>query len=371
MNRCVGDAEPSRASLFFRDTRETPLHRRSVPNRWLVLATGLATALALVGSAVPALAGNTRSVTVGSAADGLLPSVTVSAGESIIFPLTVKNVGKQTLNNVMLAVGQDGLPLVVEKNPQTAVVPQPPVDLPAGVTISDNGTGGGLCTGGARLSCTVGTLAARDSFAITVTVSSTRAATAATIPTKAVVTVAEIGNDQGSNTDTFAAEGSLNLLAFSCDSISAYRTNGQSKVVSTCAVTDPGNLNGQSATIVLPQNLSAIALNDALSQACPAQLDTCYSNATVEANIEADSASDTLTWVLDLKLAPGANVNVYKVVVYHEDDSGDITLIPLTKKNACKTAAQTNCGVAEIVEIDGFQVLRVTIQTAGNGKVRW
>lgn len=347
------------------------MHRRSAPNRWLALATGLATILALAGSAVPAMAGNTRTVTVGSAADGQLPSVTVSAGESIIFPLTIKNTGRQTLNNVMLAVGQDGLPLVDEKNPQTAVVPQAPTNLPDGVTISDNGTGGGLCSGGAKLSCTVGTLSARASFVITVTISSTEAAAAATIPTKAVVTVAEIGNDQGSNTDTFAAEGSLNLLAFSCDSISAYRTHGQSKVVSTCGVTDPDNLNGQSATITLPAHLSAVGLNDALAQACPALLATCYSIAAVEANIEGDATSDTLTWVLDLKLAPGTNVNVYKVVVYHEDDLGGVTLIPLTKRNACKTASQADCGVAEIVVIDGIEVLRVTIQTSGNGKVQW
>jgi hypothetical protein len=347
------------------------VHRRSVPSRWLALATGLATVLALAGAAVPAMAGDTRSVTVGSAADGQLPTVTVSAGESIIFPLSVKNIGKQTLNNVMLAIGQDGLPLVVEKNPQTAVVPQPPIDLPDGVTISDDGTGGGLCTGGARLSCTIGTLGSQDSFEITVTVSSTRAAAAATVPTKAVVTVAEIGNDQGSNTDTFAAEGSLNLLAFSCDSISAYRTHGQSKVVSTCAVTDPDNLNGQSATITLPRDLSTIGLNDALDENCPPQLATCFSNAAVEANIEADATTDTLTWVLDLRLAAGVKVNVDKVVVYHEDDAGTVTLIPLTKKNVCKSASQTNCGAAEILEIDGIRVLRVTIQTAGNGKVRW
>ena len=347
------------------------MHRRSIPNRWFALATSVATVLALAGSAVPAMAGNTRTVTVGSAADGLLPSVTVSAGESIIFPLTVRNTGKQTLNNVMLAVGRDGLPLVVEKNPQTAVVPQPPIDLPAGVTITDNGTGDGRCSGGAQLSCAVGTLGARDAFEIVVTVSSTRAAAAATIPTKAVVTVAEIANDNGSNADTFAAEGSLNLLAFSCDRISAYRTNGQSKVVSTCAVTDPDNLNGQSATVTLPAHLSAIVLNDAVAQACPALLATCFSNAAVEANIEADSTSDSLIWVLDLRLAAGAKLNTDKVVVYHEDDAGTVTLIPLTKKNACKSTGQTNCGVAALVEIDGTQVLRVTIQTAGNGKVRW
>ena len=348
------------------------MHRRSVPHRWLALATGLATVLALTGSAVPALAGNTRSVAVGSAGDGLLPSVTVSAGESIVFPLTIKNTGRQTLNNVMLSVGRDGLPLVVEKNPQTAVVPQPPIDLPSGVTISDNGTGGvGVCTGGARLTCTIGTLAARDDVEITVTISSTEAAAAAAIPTKAVVTVAEIGNDQGSNTDTFAAEGSLNLLPFSCDSISAYRTNGQPKLVSTCPVTHPDNLNGQSASVLLPLHLSAIGLNDAVAEDCPVQLATCYSNAAVVANIVGDATGDTIKWILDVRLPTGTNVNLYKVVVQHVNDEEVSNLIELSKKNGCKNDTQKNCGVAEIVVIDGVQILRVTIQTEGNGKVHW
>ena len=342
------------------------MHRRSRTNRWLTLAAGLAI-LTLSASTATALAGNTRAVTVGSPTDGQLPSVTVSAGESIIFPIKVSNTGRQTLNNVLLVVGQDGLPLVDEKDPQTAVVPQAPIDLPANVSITD---GGDLCTDGATLRCQIGTLAARTSITVTVTISSTRAAAAAVIPTKAVVTVAEIGNDNGSNVDTFAAEGSLNLLAFSCDTISAFRTNGQSKVVSTCAVTDPLETNGQSATITLPSNLSAIGLNDAVPQDCPGQLATCYSNAAVQADITGDAAGDTIAWVVDVKLAAGTNVNVLKVVVYHEDDSGHVTLIPLTKKDACKTATQTNCGAAQIVVIDGVTILRVTFQTAGNGKAR-
>jgi hypothetical protein len=345
------------------------VHRRSRTNRWLTFAAGLAI-LTLSGSAATALAGNTRSVTVGSPTDGQLPSVTLSAGESIIFPIRVTNTGRQTLNNVLLVVGQDGLPLVDEKDPQTAVVPQRPIDLPTNVTITDGGTGGNLCTGGATLSCQIGTLGARKSFDITVTITSTRAAAAAIVPTKAVVTVAEIGNDQGSNVDTFAAEGSLNLLAFSCDSISAFRTNNQSKVVSTCAVTDPLETSGQSAIITLPARLSAIGLNDNLAQACPAALATCYGNAAVEAQIDADTTSDTIAWVIDVKLAPGANVNVLKVVVYHEDDAGNVTLIPLTKKDACKTATQTNCGAAQIIDVEGTSILRVTFQTAGNGKAR-
>ena len=346
------------------------MHVRSRTSRWLALAASLAI-LTLSGPAGTALAGNTRSVTVGSPTDGQLPTVTVSAGESIILPIKVANTGKQTLNNVLLVVGQDGLPLVDEKDPQTAVVPQTPIDLPADVTVTDGWTGAGHCTGGATLRCQIGSLGARASFSITVTINSTRAAAAAVIPTKAVVTVAEIGNDNGSNVDTFAAEGSLNLLAFSCDSIAAFRTNNQSKTVSTCAVTDPLETNGQSASITLPSNLSAIGLNDAVTQACPAQLATCYSNAAVEANIAGDTSADTIAWVVDVKLAAGTNVNVLKIVVYHEDDAGNVTLIALTKKDACKTASQKDCGAAQVIQVGGVSILRVTFQTAGNGKARW
>ena len=251
------------------------MHRRSNFSRAVALAISLTSLFMLAGPAASALAGNTRVVTVGSAADGQLPSVAVSAGESVVFPLTVKNTGRQTLNNVLLVVGKDGLPLVVEANPQTTVVPQPPTDLPNGVTISDNGTGGTTatgdpkCLGGQTLRCTIGTLGARASFVITVTISSTQAALADEIEIKAVVTVAEIGNDQGANVDTFAAEGVLNLLAYSCDNTSAYRTNSQSKVVSTCAVTNPLDANGQSASIGLPANLNAISLNDNATQTLP------------------------------------------------------------------------------------------------------
>ena len=67
-------------------------------------------------------------------------------------------------------------------------------------------------------------------------------------------------------------------------------------------------------------------------------------------------------------------MNVLKVVVYHESDpvNGVVTetLIPLTKKNACKSITQKNCGSAEIVVENGITILRVTFQTAGNGKAQ-
>ncbi len=280
------------------------MHRRSTLSRSVAFVTSLATIFMLAASAAPAFAGNTRQVSVGSDADGQLPSVIVSAGESIMFPLTVRNNGKQTLNNVVLVVGRDSV-AAPENDRASGLVPLPPVDLPTGVSITDGGTGGTKCVGGATLRCTVGSLAARASFAITITISSTRDAVAAVIPTKAVVSVAEIGNDQGSNTDTFAAEGALDLLAFSCDSISAYRTHNQSKTVSTCSVADPLDANGQSASIVLPARLSGIGLQDDVAQACPAALVTCYGPAAVEAAITGDETSDTIVWVIDVQAGRG------------------------------------------------------------------
>ncbi len=346
------------------------MHRRSVAPRWLALATSLVTVLALAGSAVPAMAGNTRLVTVGSGVDGQLPSVKVSAGEEIIFPLTVRNTGRQTLNNVMLALGRDDWS--EPESPPATVVPQPPSGLPDEVTISDKDTGGGRCSGGAKLTCTIGTLAGRTSFVILVTITATKDALEEMIPIKAVVTVAEIGNDHGSNADTFAAEGSLDLLEFSCNSISAYRTHGQSNIVKTCDVTDPDNDNSQFASVTLPGNLTTISLDDNVADVCPAQLDTCYSNAAVEADITGDEPGQTVKWILEVVLPAGTNVNLTRIVVYHQgDDPTDVTLIPLTKKNACKTDIQKDCGAAEIDVIDGVEILRVTIQTPGNGKVQW
>ena len=51
-----------------------------------------------------------------------------------------------------------------------------------------------------------------------------------------------------------------------------------------------------------------------------------------------------------MEIAAGSNVNVLKIVVYHEDDLGNVTLIPLTKKNVCKNLTQIDCGTAVMVQ---------------------
>lgn len=330
---------------------------RSRRRRLVITAMGLM----LVASTVvaPTFAADTRRVTVGSGADGDLPTIAVSAGESITFPLTVANTGKQTLNNVILQVGQDS---VAADETVAGIVPAAPVSLPADVDISAAG-----CTTTARvLDCQIGSLRTRP-VTFTVTITSSAAATAGAVPIKAVVTVAEIGNDQGANKDTFAAEGTLTLLAADCNLVAAQRTGSENKVVSTCGVTATG-AGGVSASIVLPTGRSYVRLADDLP--CTG----CYGN-EVSADIEGDVPGDVVKWVIEVDVTGQGSINLTKLVVSHLADADGATpnaetLIPLTKKNACKTATSTDCGTAVLLTVDGRTILQVTIQTPGNGKTR-
>jgi hypothetical protein len=304
--------------------------------------------------AAPVLAGDTRQVSVGSAADGDLPTIAVSVGESITFPLTVGNGGKQTLNNVILTVGRDDNADDETDGPE---VPTQPVGLPAGVTISASG-----CSADAGvLTCPIGSLRSRP-VTFSVTIGSTSAA-AQVVPLKAVVTVAEIGNDQGANTDTFAAEGQLTLLAADCNAIAAQRTGNESPIVSTCGVTAAGS-GGVSASIKLPAGRSYVTLSD--NTPCTG----CY-GAEVIADIDGDTSNDVVLWIIEVDVTGLGNINLQKLVVEHTNDAGtDTTLIPLTKKNACKSPGATDCGTAVLLTVDGRTILQVTVQTPGNGKTR-
>jgi hypothetical protein len=322
-------------------------------------------------------AGDTRHVIIGSPADGVLPTgITISGGESIPFVLTLTNDGNQTLNNVKLIVGQDGDP-IVEANPQRTYVPTPPTDLPTGVTVTASGTDAstaGCDAGGSQLTCTVGTLTKHQTLNINVTISTTEATPAAIVPLKAVVTVSEIGNDNGANTDTFAAEGSITVLAFSCESVAAYRGNGQSKTVSTCGLDNANNANFQSASVKIPARLTQVTLSEVAGATCPAGF-TCYS-ALVTADIKDDSTSDVVAWTIRVNLTDNllGKPNLQQVVVHHFNDANVETPeggISLAKKNACKTATSINCGSGVVTTAtDGDLILDIYVQTAGNGGIR-
>jgi hypothetical protein len=343
-------------------------------------AVGVATSalLAVSALAAPVNAGDSRTVSVGSGSNGALPSgITISGGESVPFVLTVRNGGRQTLNNVLLNLGRDGLPAVPEAYPQTSVVPAQPIDLPDGVIVSASGAGATAagCNGGGRqLSCAIGTLSARETVTIDVLITTTKTTLAAAVPLKAVVTVAEIGNDQGANKDTFAAEGGLTVIKFSCESIAAYRGGGQSKTVSTCDLGDPDNTNSQSTSVTIPSELTSVTLSEGVSPACPTG-STCYGE-TVGAFIEGDETTDVISWTIVVNLTENglSKPNLQQLVVYHFNDAGvedPLGGILLSKKNACKNAGSFNCGSASLAtDTSGDLILTVTVQTAGNGGLR-
>jgi len=323
----------------------------------LVAASLLALAVSVPASAAPS-GGTSKTVIVFGVDEGVLASFTISAGESAPISVRITNDGKQTLNNVHLLLGQDDNPLSAPNGDAT-----PPTWFPTGITIATTTAG---CSGGAILDCTLGTLGARRSVTVDAVVNTTEDTPAATFMTEGVVSVAESGNDNGSNIDTFSAQGTMTILGFSCDAVSAYRPGNSSKEVSTCALGDEDNTNGQSAKVKLPANLSVVALSENVGAACPVLGSLTCIGDEVEANIEGDTTGDVITWTIEVVLN-GQNVTLNKLVVVHTADDGTTTTeISLAKKNACKTASSTNCGSASV----SGDILTITVQTTGNGKTR-
>jgi hypothetical protein len=308
-------------------------------------------------------AGNTRSVFIGSTTDGALTSTTVSAGEGTSFVVTVANTGRQTLNHVSLSIGRDDNP-AVEANPQTSITPTVPVAFPNGTSATASGCTGGT---GAPLSCAVGTLKKGASWTTTVALGSTTGVNAEAFPIKAVAFAKEGGNDNGANMDTFAAEGTITYLPFSCASVTAYRAIGSRIVTTPCAVI--GNEKQQSS-VVLPDGLTTITLSEGPDGTpCPGgYYATCIGD-PVNAQIVGDETSDVVTWTVTYNVK-GIKVRLDKLRVIHYTDAGVIDPPGgfSLKHNACASGSSINCGTA-VLSAD-CRTLTITFQTAGNGKTR-
>jgi len=199
-----------------------------------IVATSLLLAVAVAPAVAAPPGGSSNNVSVVGTAEGVLASFTISAGESAPISVKITNNGKQTLNNVRLLLGQDDNPLSAPNGDAT-----PPTVFPAGIAVTTSTAG---CTGGAILDCALGTLSSRKSVTVNAIVTTTEA-TAATgqFLTEGIVSVAESGNDNGSNIDTFSAQGTMEILGFSCDAVTAYRPGNSNKDVSTCAIGDTDN----------------------------------------------------------------------------------------------------------------------------------
>ena len=308
-------------------------------------------------------AGNTRSVFVGSTVDGVLTSTTVSAGEATSFVVTVANTGKQTLNHVTTSIGVDDNP-AVEANPQTSLLPTVPVAFPANTSATAAGCSGGT---GAPLSCDLGTLKKGDSWTTTVALASTSGVNAKAYAIKAVTFAKEGGNDNGANKDTFAAEGSITFLPFSCDSVTAYRALGSRIVTTPCVVEGSEK---QQSSVVLPAGLTTITLSEGPDgTACPGGAYVICIGDPVTAQIVGDSTGDVVRWTVTYNVK-NIKVRLDKLKVLHSNDAGVIDPVGgfSLKDNACSSGSSINCGTA-LLSAD-CRTLTVTFQTAGNGKTR-
>ncbi|CAN5525144.1 hypothetical protein BH20CHL7_BH20CHL7_16790 [soil metagenome] len=316
----------------------------------------LATQVASVAAAPPS--GTSRAITVSATGLTGLGSFTISAGQSVPLSITVANDGKQNINSVRLLVGLDASETTAANGDATE-----PVALPDHVTVGAAG-----CTGVSILACEIGTLRARSSVTFEVTIAvgteATEAVAGDKLRTKAAVKVAEGGNDNGSNLDSFYLEGDLSILAYSCDVIAVYRPGSNAKDVATpCALDDARNGNRQNAAIRLPTTLTTATLKENPNASCPPVSGLRCIGDEVQATITGETRDHVIFWEIQIK---GASVNLNKLVVYHYFDDGTFETIPLTRKNACKSAGATGCGAASM----SGDVLTITIQTKGNGRTR-
>ena len=316
----------------------------------------VAVATAAVALALPLVAGialgSPRDISVGSATvDGELTASQVSAGESTTFVVTVTNNTKQKYQHTTLYIGRDA---------------GAATDLPEGYPTGITATAPGCTPTDGILVCSIGTLG-KAPFTTTVTLASATTVAGQTITSKALVRVNE-GTDAGPNNQAFAATGNLNLLGFNCDSVTAYRANGASKLVSTpCAV---GLSNKQQSAIVLPSTLTSVTIEEGgpNAVACPPVNGlTCIGDA-VFANITGDTTGNVIEWTIKYDIT-GVNFNANKLVVYHYDDQTG-TLSPVggiaLKGNACKPSNPVNCGTFNLVGNE----LTIIFKTNGNGKTR-
>lgn len=328
----------------------------------IVAAASLLTiALAIPVSAAPV--GTSRDIQIDGTNPGVIDSFVISAGESVTFPIKVTNAGKQTINSVTLKFGKDDSVQTASNGDATA-----PTALPDGILVSAAG-----CSSGSILDCAIGTLGARKSATINVTIATTTATPAAgPFMTEAVVAVAEGGGDAGSNQDTFGAQGAIEVVGWDCDAVAAYRPTGSKTVSTPCGA---GEGNKQQSSVTLPQRLTSISLieGDASDPvvACPAVIGLDCIGYGVFANITGENTGDAITWRIDYDVT-GLNINTAKLVVYHYLNDG-VTLAPeggisLAKKNACTAKNPVNCGSALLDS--RTNILTITFTTLGNGKTR-
>ena len=318
-----------------------------------LLATLMAGVLLLAG-AVPAFAGDTRSVFVGSpgADDEVLVSTPVSTGGATRVDVRIFNDSNATMNKTTMSIGAFPAPV-----------------LPAGVSIKAifgadaSGTTCKIAEGDLSATCAFGNVASGKEKNVSILFG---ISTEGDKTIEIAVKVKETVNDNGANKDTFKAVATVDVDAASCDAVATYTKPNTTEVVSTAT----GCSDTQSTSLSVPGLLNGAEVQ--IAEVTDADCDTaagytCFGAASTA--IVNDGAPVKLEWTVtwSTSVLPN-NFNLKKFTVLHYEDSGAIVPIANTTKGKCGNSANaTNCIVSA-----GFvgDTLVVTFRTPNNGKIK-
>ena len=330
------------------------------PSRLATLAATAGLVLSLVATAAPAIAADTRTISVGSpdsagvVTHGLLTFTPVSAGQSTKTDIRVTNLGGQTLTKATLSIGI-----------------APGAALPDDVIVSAVfGANAGSCEiaeDDRSVVCSFGNLPKKQSRNVSVVLDFPAAGTLALDPHVAAVKVNENVNDNGANTDTFYASATLNVAAPSCESVATFVAPGLAKQVST----DTSGLDcvPQTTALDIPAlgNGAKVIISEQTDESCTGAL-TCFGQASV-VNVN-DGATVGLRWSVTwpMSIIPSGFNENNAVIVHFLDGTAGNRVIANKGAGLCgSNVNKTNC-IESVDEEDGF--LTIIFRTPTNGKVR-
>jgi hypothetical protein len=324
------------------------MHRTS-KRRLVGGAAGLlligATLLSTGGVALAAPSdGTTRHLYVGSDSNfvsnpGILSLTPVSAGQSTVTNVFVKNVDNQTLNHVVLTFN------VAQTN----------------LSIADKfGPNSGSCNPVAGvMTCDFGSLKARAERRFSLVLTATGAGAGSLHGT---FVFNESNNPNGGNTQINDLNGAVTVGAASCDSLATFLPPGIAKTL----VPDDGTAcsgDGQRSGLKVPPNANGTTVeidDDTLAVGCGTF--ECFGNAVSAVVNSGAPVSPYLTWQIFYSNSVLGNINPKQVGFLH-----DGTLIQAGNKGLCKNASSVNCQEPYVVSSAGVTFL---VRTPSNGAIK-
>lgn len=333
-----------------------------------IVVSAVVAGLLTVGSIAGSVSGgNTRVIYIGDPDGqslGILRPTAASEGQRTAFGVLVRNDGKQNVTHVILGIGSDAAGAAVGQ--------------PDGPSLPDGSTvvavyGDGTCTieqGGVGAMCTLDSLPSRGTLRETIVITTPHATDSThSFDPWVSVKLDENTSDNGSNTDSFFAQGHLVVDANDGDHFETFQlpTDGPADLgtgfdllgptMQGTRVHVPGFLAGAPVGIVETPDTTT----------CAAGV-SCF-GALVNANVNnGATVSPYLTWTFrwDVSVLP-KGFSASQAGVVHFPDSGRPVLIPNTKKNLCSTTRTVNCVVSSDLTKTYFELV---VQTDSNGGIK-